>query len=84
MQQINEEVSRCLRIPIQDSTSLIVELPAAAARASNFMAFDADDNPIMAAGTIGTPAVPVSAYMETLLCTLTLFPMVTPLATLTF
>lgn len=61
--RLKDIVTRTLRQPEGD-TADIDRLPAKADRASNFLAFDADGDPIAAAGTTG---VPVSAFMETVL-----------------
>lgn len=44
-QQLSETVGRALVIPIQDDTSQVVDLPPAAVRANQFLAFDGQGNP---------------------------------------
>ncbi len=64
MQQIGEEVDRCLKIPIQDDVAAITELDSAANRAGKFQGYDGDGDPVLLSGTTG---VSVTAYMETVL-----------------
>lgn len=64
-QQQQDELDRALKFPQTDGTGLTVELPAASVRASKYMAFDASGNVIASGG--GPGAVPVSAFMETML-----------------
>lgn len=45
LQQVNETVSRALVIPIQDDSSRVTELPAAAERADKFLSFDSNGDP---------------------------------------
>lgn len=61
-QQLLERMDRKLSLPVGDAGE--TDLPTATERAGNFLAFDADGNPIAAAGTT---EVPVSAFMETVL-----------------
>ena len=61
LQQIDERVARSLRYPAGEAAA--DELPAAADRASMFLAFDADGNPMASSGS-GAPA---SAFMATVL-----------------
>ena len=49
IQQVVEEVARCLKIPIQDSSASVTDLAAAAARANGFLSFDASGDPLIAA-----------------------------------
>lgn len=63
-QQQQDELDRSLKAPETDSGGTMI-LPAAAARASNFLAFDASGNPIASSGSV--VSVPVSAYMATVL-----------------
>lgn len=56
-QQLAESLSRAIRAPVYDPEleenggTVNMELPAAATRAGNFLAFDDDGNPLAAAGT---------------------------------
>ncbi len=61
-QQLSETISRALVIPIQDDSSQVVDLPAAAIRANKFLAFDALGNPT--AGDTPAGSVIVSSAME--------------------
>lgn len=61
-QQLLERMERKLSLPVGDAGE--TELPTSSERAGNFLAFDADGNPIAAAGTT---EVPVSAFAATLL-----------------
>ena len=63
MQQIANTITRTLRLSDSDTTANL-DLPAAAARANKFLAFDANGDPIMATAVTGTP---VSAFMTTVL-----------------
>ena len=54
-QQINERVSRSLRAPITDPVNVNVELPLKADRASKYLAFDANGDPIALNGTTSVP-----------------------------
>lgn len=65
-QQQQDELDRALKFPQTDGTGLTVELPAASVRALKFMAFDASGNVIASSGGISS-AIPVSAFMETVL-----------------
>jgi len=65
VQQALARVGRTLRQPDSDAAD-IDELPAKADRASMFAAYDADGNPIAAAGT-SADLEPVSGFMATLL-----------------
>jgi hypothetical protein len=64
-QRSRDLVSRSLTQPDGDSAT-ITRLPAKVIRASSFLAFDANGNPISAPGTSSTLS-PVSAYILTLL-----------------
>ena len=58
---------RALRVPKTDTkTGSSLEIPIDTARASKFLAFDADGDPIAAAGTSANLG-PVSAFIDTLL-----------------
>lgn len=65
IQQIDERQGRAIAIPIDDATGTDVELPAAADRASKYLAFDADGNPVATSGT--SSVIVVSTFAETLL-----------------
>lgn len=67
VQEIEETVSRAIRIPQTDAGALSTELPPSNARALKYLAFDAAGQPIAAPGPTGTSNVPVSAFMETVL-----------------
>ena len=66
IQQVNNKVQRALVMPVSDDSALDMELPNEIDRASKFLAFDADGEPIASSGT-PTSDVVVSAYMETVL-----------------
>lgn len=63
-QQLSQESGRQIVAPISDGT-VDMELPPAAQRASQYLAFDASGLPIAAQSTPGT--VVVSAFMQTVL-----------------
>jgi len=63
-QQQQEELDRSLKVP--ETEEDLTELPSATDRASKFLAFDAAGEPIASAGGI-SPAIPVSAFMQTVL-----------------
>jgi len=63
VQQVFGYISRGLRQPVSDAAT-IGELPTKTNRASMFLAFDADGDPIAADSVTG---VPVTAYMATVL-----------------
>jgi parallel beta-helix repeat protein len=57
IQQMADELTRSIKIPISDGLSLDMELPTAAARANSFLAFDATGEPtVVTAGSPGSPA----------------------------
>jgi len=62
-QQQNEVLGRAMRLPVSDTAS--AELPAVAARASKYLAFDASGNPVAVAGT--SSSIVVTPFMEGLL-----------------
>lgn len=62
-QQQQDEIDRSLKVPENEDT--IAALPVAADRASNYLGFDADGDPIAVAAAPST--VGVSAYILTLL-----------------
>jgi hypothetical protein len=56
IQQMADELTRSIKIPISDGLSLDMELPSAAARANSFLAFDATGEPtVVTAGSAGSP-----------------------------
>lgn len=61
-QRLKKVVQRSLRQPTGDTTD-IDTLPAKVDRASKYLAFDADGNPIAADGT--ADATPISTFMQT-------------------
>ena len=64
-QERQEELDRALKFPVSDATSLDPEIPNSVDRAGQFLAFDANGDPIASAGPVGE--TPVSAFMQTLL-----------------
>jgi len=64
-QQLERDISRCLRLSASDAEGGSLALPTN--RASKFLAFDANGDMIASAGTISTPAITVSSFMETVL-----------------
>lgn len=59
--------NRALRVPRSDErTGSMLELPIESERAGNFLAFDANGDPIASSGSSSSGS-PVSVYMETLL-----------------
>lgn len=67
VQQATAKLTRVLTFPRADSSSLDSTIPSSVDRASKFLAFDSDGNPIAAAGTTGDSTSPVSAFMDTVL-----------------
>lgn len=66
-QQLDDVVDRSLHLPETEAgTEAATTLPAATERASKFLAWDGDGNPIAAAGT-SADLTPVSSFMNTLL-----------------
>jgi len=63
IQQLRQIIRRALRVPVAETT--LDELPSASSRASKYLAFDADGQPVATAGT--TSDIIVSAFIETLL-----------------
>lgn len=63
VKQLKETLDRGLRVPVSDDTP--AELPSAVERASKYLAFDADGEPIATSGPAS--GVPVSTFAETLL-----------------
>lgn len=65
-QQLEDVVDRSLHLPETEvGTAAKTTLPVAADRASKYLAFDADGEPVATAGGFSTPVV--TAYAETLL-----------------
>ena len=64
-QQLEEKITRSLRFPASDSTSLDAELPPSVDRASMFLTFDADGEPTVSAGS--ADSLTVSPFMATVL-----------------
>lgn len=64
-QQLQEQLNRSMLLKETDPVGPL-ELPVLADRASMFLAFDASGNPIASSGGI-SPAIPVSAFIQTLL-----------------
>jgi len=62
LQRVSDQITRSLRQPDGDSAN-IATLPSSVDRASSFLAFDSNGNPVAASTTSGT--VSVSAFMET-------------------
>lgn len=65
VQKHSEEIARALLVPISESVAS--PLPSASTRAGRYLAFDGSGNPVASAGPGGDSAIPVSAYIETLL-----------------
>jgi hypothetical protein len=80
-QQQQDELDRCLRLPETEAGSGSFVLPSEEERAGNFLAFDDDGNPIVAAGVTD---VTVSAFMETVLDDATASDALTTLGVSTF
>lgn len=66
-QQFNEELNRMLILKKSDDTTVSMELPLKADRASKYLAFDSDGEPMASSGPAGSSDVPVSAAMEPVL-----------------
>ncbi len=62
--EVWERVGRCMELQINDDDTADMRLPLEADRASKFLSFNADGEPI---ASVGGVTVPVTAYMETLL-----------------
>ena len=56
-QQVDEKAERGLKAPVTDPTDINMILPAKATRASKYLAFDANGNPVATAGTSETPSL---------------------------
>ncbi|NQU61006.1 MAG: hypothetical protein HQ512_07735 [Rhodospirillales bacterium] len=65
LQQVNDETTRSLRLLDTDPTTSLT-LPDKTSRTSKFLGFDANGDPVAAAGTSANLG-PVSAFMDTLL-----------------
>lgn len=64
-QQLADDAGRSLRFPVTDDTALDATMPNATDRASKFLAFDGNSEPIAASGSIG--GVPTTPFTESLL-----------------
>lgn len=65
IQQVNNKIQRALVMPVSDDSALDMELPNEIERASQFLAFSADGEPVAANSFDG--AATASAYIQTLL-----------------
>lgn len=65
-QQQQDEIDKSLKAPETDDDSISMILPASDERASKFLAFDSNGEPIASSGTTDG-SVPVSSFMETVL-----------------
>jgi len=54
-QQVAETAERGLKAPVTDPTDIAMTLPAKTDRASKYLAFDANGNPVATSGTTSTP-----------------------------
>lgn len=63
-QQLSEAIDRAVTVPVSD-TNTSIELPNATTRATKYLAFDADGDPIATAGT-DTSAIDISATQVTI------------------
>jgi len=64
VQDMRDAVGRSLKFPAADDPDLSAQLPTVAQRASNFLAFDAEGEPMAAEGV---PEIPVTPFAATLL-----------------
>jgi hypothetical protein len=64
-QQLSERVDRSLKGAFTDATDLDMSLPAAATRASKYLAFNSDGEPVASSGTESSEII--STFSETLL-----------------
>jgi hypothetical protein len=55
IQQVAETAERGLKAPVTDPTDIAMTLPAKASRASKYLGFDANGNPVAVAGTSNAP-----------------------------
>ena len=58
IQQMADELTRSIKIPVTDGLSLDMELPSAVDRANSFLSFDAAGEPLMVSA--GSPGAPTS------------------------
>jgi hypothetical protein len=58
IQQMADELTRSIKIPVTDGLSLDMELPSAVDRANSFLSFDASGEPLMVSA--GSPGAPTS------------------------
>jgi hypothetical protein len=63
-QQVDEKVARAITAPVTDPTDINMVLPAKATRASKYLSFDANGNPIASEGT--DTSVTYSDFAKTL------------------
>lgn len=56
-QQIDEKAERGLKAPVTDPTDIAMTLPSKTSRASKYLAFDVNGNPIATAGTSESPSL---------------------------
>ncbi len=56
-QQVDEKAERGLKAPVTDPTDINMILPSKASRASKYLAFDVNGNPVATAGTSESPAL---------------------------
>jgi len=77
IQGLQEQIDRCIKIPISDPESLDMEVPNSVDRASKYQTYNAEGEPIVAAGAQGT--VPVTTTAATVLDDETISAMLTTL-----
>ena len=56
-QQVDEKAERGLKAPVTDPTDIAMTLPSTTSRASKYLAFDVNGNPIATAGTSESPSL---------------------------
>jgi len=56
-QQVDEKAERGLKAPVTDPTDINMILPSKASRASKYLAFDVNGNPVATAGTSESPSL---------------------------
>jgi len=56
-QQVAETAERALKAPVTDPTDIAMTLPTKVSRASKYLAFDANGNPVATAGTSESPSL---------------------------
>lgn len=66
-QELELGIERALILPDSDTAALPFELPSKTSRSSKYLAFDAEGQPIAAAGTAGAADVTITSFAETLL-----------------